>query len=379
MRFVGGNRLTLLCNGEQYFPALVAAVDAARDEILLESYIFAGDQTGSLVADALARAAARGVRVRTLIDGFGSLDFPDRLRRVLVQAGAQLRIFRPVRLFSLRRDRLRRMHRKLACVDGRVAFIGGINIIDDFDTPAPTPPRFDYAVRIEGPLTRQVYETSARLWAHVEERRSPSLPPPAASVPQADGHRAALVVRDSLRHRRDIERAYLELIDGARHEVFIANAYFLPGRRFRQTLVRAAQRGVRVVLLLQGRIEYLLLHLASRAMYGQLLDGGIEIHEYQRGFLHAKVAVFDGQVACVGSSNIDPLSLLMALEANVVVDDARFAGELRASLEEALRAGARRIPPQQWRARPVWERVPIWMAHGLSRLLVAFAGYERYH
>jgi len=380
MRFVGGNRLTLLRNGERYFPALVAAIDAAREEVLLESYIYADDETGSLVTDALTRAAARGVRVHVLIDGFGSFDFPARFRRMLAGAGVELVVYRPVRLLGLRRDRLRRMHRKLACIDARVAFIGGINVIDDFDTPLPTPPRLDYAVRIEGPLTRQVRGASAQLWArvarHALPRRAESVPGP---VPLPGGHRAALVVRDSLRHRRDIERGYLQFIGAAQREVVIANAYFLPGRRFRQALVAAAQRGVRVVLLLQGRVEYLLLHLASRAMYGQLLDAGIEIFEYQRSFLHAKVAVFDGSVACVGSSNIDPYSLLMALEANVFVQDARFAGELRDSLEEAMRGGAQPLPPQQWRERPLWQRVPIWIAHGITRLLVAFAGYERYH
>jgi len=380
MRFVGGNRLTLLRNGGQYFPALVAAIDAAREVVRLETYIYAGDQTGSLVTDALARAAARGVRVRLLIDGFGSLEFPERFRRILEDAGAQLHVYRPVRLLNLRRDRLRRMHRKLASVDGRVAFIGGINVVDDFHTPAPSPPRLDYAVCIEGPLTAQVEETSARLWARVTRRsESPDEPLATAPTPVADGHRAALVVRDSLRHRRDIEHAYLAHLRAARREVVIANAYFLPGRRFRQALIESAQRGVRVILLLQGRAEYLLLHLASRAMYGQLLDAGIEIHEYRRSILHAKVAVFDGEKACVGSSNIDPFSLLLALEANLFVNDARFARELRASLEDALRAGARAIPPQQWRARPLWQRIPIWVAHGITRAMIAFAGYERYH
>ncbi|HEX5091414.1 MAG TPA: cardiolipin synthase ClsB [Burkholderiales bacterium] len=380
MRYVGGNRLSLLRNGDQYFPALVAAIDAAREEIRLETYIYAGDETGSLITDALARAAARGVRAYVLIDGFGSLEFPERFRAILAGAGVRLHVFRPVRLLNLRRDRLRRMHRKLACIDGRVAFIGGINVVDDFDTPSPTPPRFDYAVRVEGPLTAEVRAAAARLWARVtRETAPPAALPDAARMPVSGGHRAALVVRDSLRHRRDIEHAYLAHLRAARREVIIANAYFLPGRRFRRALVEAARRGVRVTLLLQGRVEYLLLHLASRAMYGQLLDAGIGIHEYQRSILHAKVAVFDGEKACVGSSNIDPFSLLMALEANLFIDDARFAQELRASLHDALRAGALAIPPQQWRARPLWQRIPIWIALGISRLLVAFAGYERYH
>jgi cardiolipin synthase len=377
MHFADGNRLTLLCNGEQYFPALVDAVDAARHEIFLETYIYADDETGSLVTDALARAAARGVSVSVLIDGYGSSDFPTRFRHILRDAGAQLQVFRPFRIWSLQRDRLRRLHRKNMSIDGRIAFVGGINIIDDFEGEMPASPRFDYAVRVEGPLAAQVRDTAARLWARLAGE--PRRPPPALTPGHfRDGNRAALVVRDSIRHRRDIERAYLGLIGGAQQDIVIANAYFLPGRRFRQALVRAARRGVRVVLLMQGRVEFLLLHLASRAMYGQLLDAGIEIWEYRRGTLHAKVAVFDRAFGCVGSSNLDPYSLLMALEANVFVGDRRFAGELRASLEEAMHAGARAIPPQHWRRRPLWQRVPIWIAYGITRLLIAFASYERY-
>jgi cardiolipin synthase len=379
MHQVDGTELTLLCNGEQYFPALVAAIDAARFEVFLETYIFAGDETGSLIADALARAAARGVSVRLLVDGFGSFDFPRRFERMLLRAGAALHQFRPVRFSTLRRDRLRRMHRKLACIDGRVAFVGGINIVDDYENGLPDVPRLDYAVRIEGPLTGFVREASDRLWRQVARPRGRLLQPREASAPLEAGSRAALVVRDSLRHRRDIEHGYLALMRNAREEIVIASAYFLPGRRFRQELVRAAQRGVRVVLLLQGRVEFLLLHLASRAMYGQLLDAGVEIWEYRRSNLHAKVAVFDRRHACVGSSNLDPYSLLMALEANVFVDDARFAAGLRASLEEAIVAGAVAIPQQHWRGRPLLQRLSFWLAHAVTRLLVAFAGYERYH
>ena len=193
------------------------------------------------------------------------------------------------------------------------------------------------------------------------------------------GQRAALVVRDSLRHRHDIEDAYLEQIEGARSEVVIASAYFLPGRRFRRALAEATARGVKVVLLLQGRVEYTLLHYASRALYGTLLAAGIEIHEYHRSFLHAKVAVFDCCIASVGSSNIDPFSLMLAREANVFVDDAAFANELRASLAEAQRVGARAVPPQQWKRQPLWRRVRVWIAYGIARLLISVASYEHYH
>lgn len=383
MRYVEGNRLTLLCNGEQYFPALVEAIDAARELVFLETYIFADDQTGSLVADALARAAVRGASVHLLIDGFGARNFAPRFREMLAAAGVRQLVYRPdISPWTLRRERLRRMHRKLASIDASVAFVGGINIIDDYDGPGQAPPRYDFAVRVEGPLCAEVEGEAVRLWSRIATAAMQSPPPfperrPAPAL--ADGQRAALVVRDSVRHRRDIERGYLALIAAARDEIVIANAYFFPGRHFRQALMRAARRGVRVVLLVQGRVEYVLQHYASRALYGALLDAGIEIHEYRLSFLHAKVAVFDCCQASVGSTNIDPFSLLLAREANIFVEDARFAAELRASLEEAMRTGVTPLPPQQWKRRPLWHRAWNWIAYGIARLLIGFAGYERYH
>jgi len=371
MRFVPGNHLRLLCNGEEYFPSLLTAIDDAGTEVFLETYIFADDETGSMVADALARAAARGVAVHLLLDGFGARDFAPRFHDMLRRAGADVLVFRPrISPWSLRRGRLRRMHRKLACIDGRVAFVGGINVIDDYDTPDQTPPRYDYAVRIEGPLTEQVRASAVRLWAQVSwatfRRRWPGFSvlsakavPDAPDAPEAmlGGQRVAFVVRDSVRHRSDIEDGYLRFIGEARDEIVIACAYFFPGRRFRRALTDAAARGVRVVLLLQGRVEYVLLHYASRALYGALLDAGVEIREYHRSFLHAKVAVFDRQVACAGSSNIDPFSLLLAREANVFIDDREFTEQLRSSLEKAMRSGAHTVPPRQWKRQSLWLRL----------------------
>jgi len=391
--YIGGNRLTLLRNGEQYFPALVAAIDAAQAEVFLETYIYADDETGSLIVDALARAAARGIATHLLIDGYGAKDFPQRFRRVLAEAGAELLVFRPQVSpwpFWKQRSRLRRMHRKLASIDGAVAFVGGINVIDDFHTPDPSPPQYDYAVKIEGPLVARVRAEAARLWTRVSwatrghrwagialmlqgsmSRGRPQ------DAPAAGSQRAALVVRDSLRHRRDIETAYLEQIDAARSEMVLANAYFFPTRRFRRALLDAARRGVVVTLLLQGKADHPLQHYASRALYRTLLAAGIRIHEYHPSLLHAKVAVFDGRVATVGSSNIDPLSLARAREANVFVDDGAFAAELRGSLNEAIEKRARAVPSSYWTRLSFPLKARIWLAYRLARLLMVIYGFDR--
>ncbi len=390
VHLVDGNRLDLLRNGEEYFPALVAALDSAREEVFLETYIFESDQTGSLVAAALCRAAARGARVHVLIDGFGSRGFPERLRRAFRESGVRLQVFRPERgLWMRSRARLRRMHRKLAVIDSTIAFVGGINVIDDFDGSGQLPPRFDYAVRVAGVVAADVRAVASRLWFLVllanvgrptgfETRIEEISLRAFARVPRRAG-RVRLLVRDSVGHRRDVENELLRCIANAREEVVIACAYFLPGRRFRRALFDARARGTRVVLLLQGRAEYALLHYATRALYGALLQAGIEIHEYHLSFLHAKVAVFDRASVSIGSSNIDPFSLLLAREANLFVDDAAFAHELHASLMAALHSGARPMPMTQWRNIPWHQKVLIWVSSGLARGLTSFVGLEPDH
>ena len=317
---LAGNRLLLLKSGEEYFPALEAAIDEAQHEIHLQTYIFADDVTGRRIADALARAARRGVSVNVLVDGYGTRKYLGELREQMLAASIQLLIFRPeLGTLTFSRQRLRRMHRKIALIDGLIAFVGGINIIDDMHTPKHTPPRYDYAVRIEGPVLETIVEHTRRLWrvvAWVNLRQSWVAPARVAVDFKPCGWQlSAFLVRDNIRHRSDIEDAYLEAIEASQEEIIIANAYFFPGRRFRRALTQAAARGVSVQLLLQGRVEYVLLHYASRALYGSLLDAGVHIHEYHRSFLHAKVAVVDGRWATVGSSNIDPFSLMVSREA----------------------------------------------------------------
>lgn len=384
MRYLEGNRCTLLRCGEQYFPSLLGAIASARHTIHLETYIYADDDTGERVTQALCDAARRGVMVNLLVDGFGSHDMSDEHRTALRAAGVRLLVFRPeVARLRLRRHRLRRMHRKLAVIDAATAFIGGINVIDDYDAPFPGVPRLDYAVRVEGPLVVEILARARSLWRRVawaglRGRWASPLPLP-HSTPATGAQTAALVIRDSLRHRTDIEHAYLRAIESAREEILIANAYFFPGWRFRRALRDAAARGVNVTLLLQGRIDNLLLHYASRALFRSLLEAGIQIHEYRKSLLHAKVAVFDARIATVGSSNIDPFSLLLAREANLFIDDRPFAGELRTNLLRDIETGAQRISPSRWRELPLWERLFIWIGFALARLMLGISGYGSQH
>ena len=380
-RMMPHNQIALLQSGEAYFPAIEAALDRAVCEIYLESYIFENDNTGRRIAEALRRAAFRGVKTHLLIDGFGSQRLPKTMIDHLEAAGVMVMKFRPkTSPWTLRRRRLRRLHRKIVVVDRAIAFVGGINIVDDMGKPGQTSPRYDYAVCVEGPLVGEIYDSARRVWSRVawirlrpgwardSDRQSPS-------TESRGGMRSAFLVRDNIRHRRDIEDAYLQAIEQAQFEIILANAFFLPGLNFRHALLDAAGRGVRVILLLQGRVEYRLLHYASHALRGSFLDAGIEIYEYHKSFMHAKVAVIDGHWATVGSSNLDPFSLLLALEANVVVDDETFAGTLKHSLKQAINKGSRRILQDHWRTQPLRLRLASWLSYGLVRFMIGMAGY----
>ncbi|WP_454742347.1 cardiolipin synthase ClsB [Cupriavidus necator] len=384
------NTVRLLHGGHDFFPALIAAIDQAVFQVMLETYIYADDDVGRAVSDALIRAAARGVTVRVTVDGFGAGDMPEEMAERLRAGGVQLRVYRVLRGFRLARRHLRRLHRKLAVIDRRVAFVGGINIIDDYNhgpfEGANLGPRYDFAVQVSGPLVDHIALTAERLWwrlslrdVHGSDRAAAvaeyplvtDLPP--RPEPQG-GVRASLLLRDNLRNRRAIEREYLRALGAARHDVMLANAYFLPGHKMRRALLACRRRGVRVRLLLQGMVEYRLQHYATHALYASLLEAGVEIYEYADSFLHAKVGVVDEAWATVGSSNMDPFSLLLAREANVAVYDAAFAAELRAALERAIAHRSLPVMPEVHARRSPLYRFANWAAYMLLRLGVIIAG-----
>ncbi|MDD2920146.1 cardiolipin synthase ClsB [Rhodoferax sp.] len=402
--FAPGHQVDLLQGSQEFFPALVQAIDLSVYEVRLETYIFSVEGSGEHVAQALERAATRGVAVFVVMDGAGTDNLSNEWARRFSSAGVAWRIFSPLgRLGMFIPSRWRRLHRKLCVVDGRVAFCGGINVLDDFYDPNHgnlKAPRFDFAVRVTGPLVESAHAALVQFWWRLQATRVVRRGELAAAwkalqeanksdpdaLDQADHRsvtrdqaltRADLILRDNLRHRTRIERAYRHAIGEAQHDIIISNAYFLPGRKIRKGLIHAAQRGVRVRLLLQGRYEYFMQYHAARMVYGTLLAAGVEIIEYRVSFLHAKVAVIDGHWATVGSSNLDPLSLLLAREANVVVDDATFAQNLQARLEHAIQVEGTRVDPAVYANRPLMQRLLDRAAYVVMRVLLFING-KRY-
>ena len=380
--FLPNNQITLLRGGEEYFPALVTAIESASQTIYLQTYIYELDKAGISIGNSLMQAAHKGVAVNILLDGFGCKDMPKTYLREFENAGVQVMFYRPkISPWTLKKDRLRRMHRKIAVVDNKIAFVGGINIIDDYNVPDNTPPRIDYAVRIEGTLLPSIASSIQKLWRRISlshlkpANTNKKFSTNKVELTATKGVDAAFVLRDNLIHRRDIENAYLSAINTAKSEIIIANAYFVPGRRFRQALLRAAKRGVKIELLLQGRMEYFLM-FATHAFYSLFLKNGIEIYEYRKSFMHCKVAVIDGRWATVGSSNIDPFSMLLAREANIIVLDTAFANELRTEIYNSIREGAHHISAQEWLQSNLLKRFLSWLTYGVVRVFLGLIGYS---
>jgi len=399
--FVGGNRVRLLQGGDELFPAMCEAIARAKREVWLATYIFHHDEASHRMAEALTAAGARGIRVGVVVDGFGSKASLQQLQAWMPAPQVELTVFRPVdRWWSLLQPgQLRRLHQKLCVVDGETGFVGGINVIDDridLRHGLSDAPRLDFAIEVQGPLATAIEQTARAIWSRaalgadwreevaalarsaepMARARSmlqrlrivaPQRPLPAAAMPPV---RAAFVVRDNLRQRRAIERAYVEAVLRARRRVELVTPYFYPGRVFRRALVAAARRGVQVRLLLQGKVDYRFAALAAQVLYDELRAHGIRIYEYTPAFLHAKIAIVDDEWATVGSSNIDPLSLLLNLEANVIVRDAGFAAALGARFDAAVMVSREvsdaTVPAGWWQV--LRRGFVAWVAHWFLRM-----------
>lgn len=375
--WIGGNAVELLENGEVYFPSVFQAIAEAEHEVLIETFILFEDKVGLELQRVLIDAARRGVRIDLSVDAWGSPSLSPQYIGALADAGVQLRAFDPAPRWSPRRlHAFRRMHRKLVVADGRVALVGGINFsadhLDDFGPEA----KQDYAIRIEGPLAARIRGFAIAQLDRAGRRGRVRLPVP-APVGEAG---AMFVTRDNRRHRDAIERQYRAAIRSARHEIVIANAYFFPGYRLLKAMRNAARRGVRVSLILQGQPDMPIVQVAAATLHAYLMRAGVQIHEYCKRPLHGKVALIDDDWATVGSSNLDPLSLALNLEANVVVRDRAFAQELRGSLEKLMRDECRRVEWSEVAARRGgWRALLDVVAYHVTRHFPSWAGWLPAH
>jgi Phosphatidylserine/phosphatidylglycerophosphate/cardiolipin synthases and related enzymes len=376
-----GNQIELLENGDQYYPAVFNAIERAGQKVILETFIWFEDNVGWQLHGVLLSAAKRGVHIEVLLDGYGSPDLSDRFVGELTAAGVIFRYYDPrPRLFGMRTNLFRRMHRKIVVVDGRVAFVGGINYSAEHMSDYGPEAKQDYAVRVEGPVVEDILQFELQnlpenaparsFWRRrhrPEENRTP-------------GEAQTLFVwRDNGEHRDDIERHYLKMLANARREVIIANAYFFPGYRLLHAMRNAARRGVSVKLVVQGEPDMPIVKVGARLLYRYLIKGGVKIFEYQRRPLHGKVALMDDHWATVGSSNLDPLSLSLNLEANLIVHDRAFNQTLRDNLNGIIEQDSKAVDSTMVPKRSWWNLGKSVLAFHFLRHFPAMVGWLPAH
>ena len=373
----------MLENGEQFFPRVFEVIASARHEVVLETFILYEDKVGKALHAALLAAARSGAQVDVTVDAFGSPDLSDEYIASLTAAGVRMHVFDPAPKLFRRVNYFRRMHRKLVVVDGARAFVGGINYSADHLADFGPEAKQDYSIEIEGPIVAHIRNFAyqaiaegnpARRWY----RRRPA-PPAPQKLPAAGTADAMFVWRDNRRHQRDIERHYRVAIRLARRRIIIANAYFFPGFAFLRDLRKAARRGVEVSLILQGKPDMRIVRIAAAMLYHHLLRAGVRIHEYCDRPLHGKVAVVDDEWATVGSSNLDPLSLSLNLEANVMIRDRGFNRQLADNLLRLMRHSCREIEAAELQESGMWRQVRGFFLFPLLRRFPSWAGWLPAH
>ncbi|MHC8413311.1 cardiolipin synthase ClsB [Pseudomonas sp. Hz4] len=379
----GNNRVELLENGEGYFPRVFEALRQAKTEILLETFILFEDKVGNELQQILIEAAQRGVRITVSLDGFGCGELSTGFLAALSEAGARIQIFDPApKHLGIRTNWFRRLHRKIVVVDGTIAFIGGINFSADHLADFGPEAKQDYSVEVQGPAVADIHHFAllqcgrparAKYWWQRRRQRRSEL-----AFSDHDGQ-VRLVYRDNGEHRSDIEEVYRQVLRSAQRRVVIANAYFFPGYRLLREIRDAARRGVDVRLILQGQPDMLVAKLAARMTYDYLLKSGVQIYEYCDRPLHGKVALVDEDWSTVGSSNLDPLSLSMNLEANVLIRDRAFNRDLFKRLEDLSNNHCKAMSADKTPRGRIWHMTVGFLVFHFLRHFPAWAGWLPAH
>jgi len=376
------NRLHLLSNGEHYFPRVFNAIRHAKESVLLETFILFEDEVGKQLHQVILQAAQRGVKVEMMVDGYGSNDLSDEFINTLTAAGVRFLYYDPrPRIFGMRTNIFHRLHRKIVVCDGAIAYVGGINFSSEHNSSYGPEAKQDYAVEVCGPIvgdiTRYVQQAinSKPLpyrWWGAHSRR------PAKYTPSGNAQ-VLFVWRDNEDHRDDIEQHYLTMLREAKQEVIIANAYFFPGYHLLREMRNAAQRGVTVKLIVQGKPDMPIVKVGAELLYNYLISGGVEVYEYIRRPLHAKIAVQDDDWSTVGSSNLDPLSLSLNLEANLIIHNRAFNLVLRHELDRLLSEDCQRVEESQLPKQNWWQLSKSVLVFHFLRHFPAIVGWLPAH
>lgn len=353
---VPGNHIDDLQNGDEIFPAMLAAIRAAQRTITLETYIYWSGEVGRQFADALSERARNGVAVKVMVDWAGSIKMEDALIQRMRDAGVELHQYRPLHWYNITRLN-NRTHRKLLVVDGKIGFTGGVGIADLWSGHAQDPKHWrDLHFRIEGPVVAQMQAAFNDNWIKTTGvvLNGEAYFPPQQRVGDTDAH---VFVASPAGGSESMHLMYLMAIAASERSIDLQAAYFVPDPLIMKALLAARQRGVRVRVVVPGKfIDSDTVRLASRAQWGELLQAGVEIHEYQPTMMHNKLLIVDGLMVSVGSTNFDVRSFRLNDEASLNVYDAGFAARMTEVFEDDLKHTVL-YTHEMWERRPLKEKL----------------------
>ena len=370
IRWRPGCEVTVLREGAETYPAMLAALRAAKRSICLETYILASDRTGDRFKDVLVERAKAGVAVRVIYDSVGSFALSGTFVSELREAGCEVIDFNPIAPWRRKFRLSHRDHRKILVVDNEVAFTGGLNIADDYASVADGGVGWhDMHCKVTGAIVIDLARMFRRTWMRSGGTYYKPLPPASSFSAQATGASFVRLLDNTRRRQRaTVRRAYLHVIRAARKAVLIQNAYFLPDRGLRRALARAARRGLDVRVVVPGRSDVRLIEWASLYVLRGLAKQGIKILRWRGAMMHAKTAVVDAIWSTIGSYNFDAMSRFNNLEVTVEILDAATAHTLTASFERDM-ANADPFDERAWLRLPWWNKALAWIAYRLRRFL----------
>lgn len=350
------NAVQLIKGGAEYFSLLEKLIDEAKHSIHLQVYIFDENETGQRIADALTRAAERGVKVYFIVDGYATAWFSEGLRQRFRKAGVRFRRFAPL-LRSKYFYFGRRLHHKVFVADSKHALVGGINISNRYNDMPDQPAWLDRALYVEGLVAQELVQVCCDIWNKAFDETDKikiKIDEKELAGSQEGQYSVRVRINDWVRRRNEVWRSYFEMINNAEDTIIIMCSYFMPGWIYRQQMAKAIKRGVKIKVILSGKSDVPLSKYAERYLYRWMLENGMQLYEYQHNILHAKLALYDGKWLTIGSYNVNDISALASIELNLDVRNKPFVKQVEDDIEQLIKEDCEQVTYENYKLSTGW-------------------------
>lgn len=370
--YTKNNQVELVAGGKKYFDLLLSLIQNAKKSIHFQTYIYANDETGVLVANALKSAALRGVQVYLLVDGYASKNLTSSFTKQLQTAGINFRFFEPI-FKSSHFYFGRRLHHKVIVIDEKYGLVGGLNVANHYNDMPKNPSWLDFAVLVEGEIVQQLCSLCWKTWNGFTANTTLFECEKDSNVQQFSAEKQVnikMIRNDWVRGKNEISKSYLSMFQSSKSEVTILCSYFFPGIKIRRQMVKAAKRGVKIKVIVAGLSDVLVAKYAERWLYDWLLRNKIQIYEYQKNILHAKVAVCDDNWMTIGSYNINDISAYASIELNLELQNAAFCKDVRQTMDKIIATDCVEINAEHsLKTNTIYRRLVCWLAYRCTRIL----------